>query len=632
MGIRGLTGFVNDRQRFLLKRSKVVDQYLIVDGKALLHFLYHENSLDVRFGGSYMQFRQIVEEFLKRLQTCKIKPIVVFDGGCSKHKQNTKLSRQQDNVQLACNIIQSHSKEEAQCNRLLPPMTGLVLCQTLSDLKIPFVYSDTDADRDIVALANLLGASVLSNDSDFYVLDVIHGYLPLSHFNWKEVFHDETQGQYMHGLRYHRKALLSTYKLDRAMPAFLSILLGSDWLPRDTFSVFLSQITQSGPSSKKCGELLSWLSKQKDTEVVVEKIMRRIANSQREAGLERVRWCLSFYNTLPKNEKLLQRVKEQCDTPMHLNTAFKEGTTDAGWHNNEQCDGKGHTRSSELNELIAKEDLPTFVASVVTNNGKVPLPVFLSKPYKPSAHAQCTKARRALYRMLQIRNILQNDVTVVEFDRVGVDYHQSAVLKSTDLRLSPCPCYAITSSFDDVTDEWRRQYLLESLLGCKTESLELHVAFGHTINNLRKIDEKFSARFEVMWMSTVAWMRAGLPLALAISLILVLVYGVLENANSSDLLLSALDANDSDDFSHVDTLSQWQCWMQIAIALNCLLGFPMCRTTFGVFDCSSVAAIYNQVNSWRRNRLISEVDRRLALLPRTRKIVQLLIGAIEQQM
>lgn len=57
----------------------------------------------------------------------------------------------------------------------------------MAELKIPVVCSNTDADRDIAALANSLGAPVLSNDSDFYLLDVASGYFPLAHFDWKQV-------------------------------------------------------------------------------------------------------------------------------------------------------------------------------------------------------------------------------------------------------------------------------------------------------------------------------------------------------------------------------------------------------------------------------------------------------------
>lgn len=251
--------------------------------------------------------------------------------------------------------------------------------------------------------------------------------------------------------------------------------------------------------------------------------------------------------------------------------------------------------------------MPTFVVSLFTNDGKVPLPVFLTKSRQPSAHAQCASARRALYRIMEIRGFLQNGIKIIEFDRVGEDYRQTVVIKSSDLLPSPCRCHATMLSFDDVTTELRRQYLLESLLGCKTTHSRIHATFHDAIDKLSKIDQRFCDRFELIWMSTVAWMSAGVSFALVLSLILVLAHGFLSEGDESyDLLVSAIGAGDSDSFDHVGELSQWQCWIQIAMALNCALDFPAQKATIGVFDCETVAAVYNQVSTWRRKKLEEE--------------------------
>lgn len=91
-------------------------------------------------------------------------------------------------------ICQAHQAAvEGSQENILPLLASLVFKQTLVRLKVPMVVCYEEADQEIAALANEWDCPVLSSDSDFYILDIPAGMLPLSHFQWRALAQRDSQ-------------------------------------------------------------------------------------------------------------------------------------------------------------------------------------------------------------------------------------------------------------------------------------------------------------------------------------------------------------------------------------------------------------------------------------------------------
>lgn len=65
MGIRGLMSFVEDHSNEFFTDLKLRDTKIIIDGYALFHRLCFNSNLELRYGGDYDSFADVVQNFLK---------------------------------------------------------------------------------------------------------------------------------------------------------------------------------------------------------------------------------------------------------------------------------------------------------------------------------------------------------------------------------------------------------------------------------------------------------------------------------------------------------------------------------------------------------------------------------------
>ena len=90
-------------------------------------------------------------------------------------KLNTQLTRCRQRLQTCRNLNRSVNSSAKECTHssfcvtLLPPLAVTVFVQTLRQLDVDYVTSDTEADQDAISFAIYLNCPVLSNDSDFYI-------------------------------------------------------------------------------------------------------------------------------------------------------------------------------------------------------------------------------------------------------------------------------------------------------------------------------------------------------------------------------------------------------------------------------------------------------------------------------
>lgn len=284
MGILGLTTFINNNPQitegFSLHSTKVV-----IDGNSLYHFLYNKDKLDFLHGGDYDQYADKIREFFSLLQSCNIQPYVVFDGGNEPNdkKIKTVLSRIERRLQMAIQL----TKQQHDYCRVMPIMSRDTFIAVLSEITIPFVVCDFEADKEIAKLANHLDSPVLSDDSDFYILPLTSGFIRLESLNLtvQEIrVGNDTLKHCLSARRYLVDRFVKIFpSLGKDVFPLLAALLGNDYVDKTVFKSFCFSIRSIGGETqftdptegKKILKIILWLQSLKSYREGIEKIVSK---------------------------------------------------------------------------------------------------------------------------------------------------------------------------------------------------------------------------------------------------------------------------------------------------------------------------------------------------------------------
>ncbi|TPP62025.1 putative cyclin protein [Fasciola gigantica] len=245
-------------------------------------------------------------------------------------KLSTQLRRARDRLQTIRSLVQLasiHSDAEHSSLRVpvLPLLAPLVLAQTLSALRCPFVVSDRESDEDAVGLAMHLNCPVISNDSDFYITIPAHMpdtcLLPLRTLTWtpkpcshpcsKCILSTPRTGK-CHYLCA-QKFLLDGPAFGRLSPAqrpLFATIIGNDYVPAHRFASFLPcadglKKTLSGSTTKamrsnhRCKlyrTMMNWLSGfGDDLHEPIRRLLHRIPITQRSQAWNQLNQSLLSY-------------------------------------------------------------------------------------------------------------------------------------------------------------------------------------------------------------------------------------------------------------------------------------------------------------------------------------------------
>ncbi|XP_043730463.1 protein asteroid homolog 1 isoform X6 [Cervus elaphus] len=240
MGIRGLMSFVEDHSNEFFTDVKLRDTKIIIDGYALFHRLYFNSNLELRYGGDYDSFTDVVQKFFESLFACKICPYVVLDGGCdiSDKKLNTLKDRAREKIQMA------HSLSVGGGGYVCPLLIREVFIQVLIKLQVCFVQCFSEADRDIMTLANHWNCPVLSSDSDFCIFDLKSGFCPLNGFQWRNMNTIKgTRDCYIPAKCFFLDALCCHFgNMNKTLLPLFAVLCGNDHVNLPVMETFLSKV------------------------------------------------------------------------------------------------------------------------------------------------------------------------------------------------------------------------------------------------------------------------------------------------------------------------------------------------------------------------------------------------------
>uniref|UniRef100_A0A4W4F798 XPG N-terminal domain-containing protein n=1 Tax=Electrophorus electricus TaxID=8005 RepID=A0A4W4F798_ELEEL len=271
MGVLGLKSYI-EKNKEALKIYHFKNSKLIIDGSSLYHSLYFNFHLDQVHGGEYESFEKLVNRFFTNLKVCNIQPYVVLDGGndTTMKKSDTLLTRAEDRIKRAHALSTGHSGE------VLPILTNCVFKQVLHKLKVPFVQCLAEADWEVAALANDWKCPVLSNDSDFYIFNISAGFLPISHFQWKEV--PESGKKFITAKLFNVKNLCALFNcLNKDLLPLFATILGNDYtkLDKGLFPDFstCARSSVATRSAVRINGLLMWLSHFPDQKAAIKTLV-----------------------------------------------------------------------------------------------------------------------------------------------------------------------------------------------------------------------------------------------------------------------------------------------------------------------------------------------------------------------
>ncbi|XP_007935600.1 protein asteroid homolog 1 [Orycteropus afer afer] len=287
MGIRGLMSFVEDHRNEFFTDLKLRDTKIIIDGYALFHRLCFNSNLELQYGGDYDSFTDVVQEFFESLFACNICPYVVLDGGCdiSDKKLTTLKDRAREKIQMA------HSLSIGGGGCVCPLLIREVFIQVLIKLQVCFVQCFSEADQDIVTLANHWNCPVLSSDSDFCIFDLKAGFCPLNGFQWRNMNTIKgTQNYYIPATCFSIDAFCHHFSnMNKALLPLFAVLCGNDYINLPIVEAFLSKIrlpvgatSLKGRRHHRVVGLLNWLSCFDDPTEALDKVLKFLPKKDRE--------------------------------------------------------------------------------------------------------------------------------------------------------------------------------------------------------------------------------------------------------------------------------------------------------------------------------------------------------------
>nr|XP_020010023.1 protein asteroid homolog 1 isoform X4 [Castor canadensis] len=187
------------------------------------------------------------------------------DGGCdiSDKKLTTIKDRAREKIQTA------HSLSIGGGGCVCPLLIREVFIQVLNKLQVSFVQCFSEADRDIMTLANHWNCPVLSSDSDFCIFDLKSGFCPLNSFQWRNMNTVKgTQNYYIPAKCFSLDAFCHYFSnMNKALLPLFAVLCGNDHINLPIMETFLSKVCLPPKATSSKGRrhhrvlgLLNWLS------------------------------------------------------------------------------------------------------------------------------------------------------------------------------------------------------------------------------------------------------------------------------------------------------------------------------------------------------------------------------------
>ena len=606
MGVRTLTSFVHDNGQRLFERFMLKDCIVIIDGYGMCHHFIEASQIPWRLGGDYTSFHYILTDFFTKLNQCGIQAIFVFDGPCEDDKEATRLRRMQEKV----NRIAYRNSQRNQT--FMPVLIKEVFLLVAQDptLNVQCFNAFGDVDKITLALANQLNAPIVTNDSDFFVLDVNAGCIPCRHFSWNspELF----EGQMcLPVYLYSRPKLLSMFNLKPHLIQYIAIILGCDWI--DSLPALTKWLNEDKSKRRsKVSIALTWLSSYNDKSVddLETRIISFADKNSRKSYALQLKKCLQQY--------------EKDDSPINF-TSINNSLTDISVTSsicikqehvkiatvldkvNEVRPGVNYPNYHKILKMVTNRELPAFCIPLFRSAGRIfLLSTHFSHVSLPSPNTCALQLRMLSYKILLECEDLRDYASVFaegsegdwfqvkEYDRYGLQVEG----RVSDVRNLECQC--------DIFDtrrvlDWIFHPDYHSNLDC--QDLMTHTLLGcGSIIQYMNIKERLEANnvplhYILVLLTSFYWKRFTYVRQQQSFF----VKATCLAAISSQFEETKQFGKGQNCMKHVNykvrhRIQEWQSCMKAVIQLNRLLGYP-CPHPVIMFNCNQLAYYFQSMCS-----------------------------------
>ncbi len=220
-------------------------------------------------GGRYWLFREKLIEFFGCLESNHIEPIIVMDGpdfrNTLSEKEIMRFKKRERKNQVIAEWVVHDKESKNACDSPTPILTFGIFSTVMKELGVEVFAAKGEADQDTVAIANYYNYPVLANDSDYYMYDIMAGYIPLTHLDWRaRPFKLEIYKL----CDFNSQFGLTDPQLSRVIPA----VLGNDFIKSD----LMDRLTEGGVIStenyRQVGSLVRFISKVNDVQQLMAHI------------------------------------------------------------------------------------------------------------------------------------------------------------------------------------------------------------------------------------------------------------------------------------------------------------------------------------------------------------------------
>ena len=265
MGIQNLSSFVSNIEG-LRNDHKLSDCFVVIDGYNLLFEINKKlNTEDNQFlfGGNYNEYRNQFLRFFKNLKKCNISPIMVFDGGLNpQFKESRKDPKMEENLEFSHEISVNPPQNDVPTddeNMNFPSLLKETMISVIKELmakeepkqiksvaeykwRVICFQTVLDSDLESAKLANDLKCPLISNDSDFLVMNIDEGVISCDSFEWETPLKSNNFKYYIECRIYKVIDFLDHFLLKPEMLPIFGSLMGNDILDYNIFDTFFINI------------------------------------------------------------------------------------------------------------------------------------------------------------------------------------------------------------------------------------------------------------------------------------------------------------------------------------------------------------------------------------------------------
>lgn len=304
MGVHGLSSFFTLNPD-LSEWKNLHSTKLVIDGNNLIYMIYFISNLECIYGGDYDGYATAIRNYFAAFKACNIEVILVFDGGHD--VSNRKLKTAQRRLQERLATAKTIAKTGAPNVKILPILAHEVFKDVVRELGIQVLQCSFEADEEIAAVANYYECPVASQDSDFYIFNLVGGFVRLDSLSATPQAVTMGDGEKVNILScrwYHVDNLLCHFPgFDKSLLPLFATLMGNDFVNGQMFEGFFSRIKLPRLRSKKLKiskqhtkmvGLLYWLSTT-SADLALSQILQTLKSTRRELTAKLVSETVTRY-------------------------------------------------------------------------------------------------------------------------------------------------------------------------------------------------------------------------------------------------------------------------------------------------------------------------------------------------